>query len=82
MVDLCSLAKHSFVSEFLMGLMALHHLFIDREERAQFGGAKDVIYKNLATIYRYRLQGNVPAAACRFLQRFTFCAAIDRIMLP
>ena len=54
MVDLCSIAKHSFVSEFLMGLMTLHHLFIDREERAQ---------------------------ACRFLQKFTFCAAIDRIML-
>ena len=43
MVDLCSLAKHSIVSEFLMGLMTLHHLFIDREERAQLGRAKDVI---------------------------------------
>ena len=47
----CSLAKHSFLSEFLMGLMTLHHLLIDREERAQ---------------------------ACRFLQKFSFCAAIDR----
>ena len=43
MVDLFSLAKHSFVSEDLMGLMALHHLFTDREERAQLGGGKDVI---------------------------------------
>ena len=45
MVDLCSLAKHihSFVFEFLMGLMALHHLFIGRKERAQLGGGKDVI---------------------------------------
>ena len=51
----CSLAKHSFVSEFLMGLMTLHHLFIDREERAQ---------------------------ACRFLHKFSFCAAIDRSCGP
>ena len=43
MVDLFSLAKHSFVSEFLMGLMVLHHLFTDRKERAQLGGGKDVI---------------------------------------
>ena len=43
MVDLFSLAKHSFVSEFLMALMDLHHLFTDREERAQLGGGKDVI---------------------------------------
>ena len=43
MVDLCSLAKHSFVFEFFIGLMALHHLFIGREERAQLGGGKDVI---------------------------------------
>ena len=26
-----------------MGLMDLYHLFIDREERAQLGGGKDVI---------------------------------------
>ena len=43
MVDLVPLAKHSFVSEFLMGLVAFYHLFIDREERAQLGGGKDVI---------------------------------------
>ena len=78
MVDLFSLAKHSFVSEFLMGFMALHHLFTDREERRNWAVEK-MLSKNLATTYRYRLQGNVPA--CRFLQIFTFCAVIDRIML-
>ena len=62
MVDLCSLAKHSFMSEFLMGLMALHIIYSWTEKKGRNWAVEKMLSKNLATTYRYRLQGNVPAS--------------------
>ena len=65
MVDLCSLAKHSFVFEFFDLWLCIIYSLVEKKGRNW--AVEKMLSKNLATTYRYRLQENVPA--CRFLQR-------------